>query len=191
MLILLSQPDFHPGEAGTVNDLMARFPELLFHLRKPGSELARYEQLLNAIDAEHYPRVVLHQHYDLSHTHTVKGVHLSAAEHRSGIAHPINVISTSFHSLEEAVPERDNFTYFFCSPVFPSISKPGHKSNENWDITKRPQVFREKAVALGGIDIGTIDEAKKLGFLHFAVLGAVWHSPAPESVLEELFTVMG
>jgi thiamine-phosphate pyrophosphorylase len=185
MLVLISHPDYFAGESRLINALLSAHPSIRFHLRKPGSGVKRYETLLTRIETVHHPRVVIHQHQALKDRYTLKGVHLTSAD-RNEQAVPDNVVSTSFHAAEEADSLTEAYDYFFCSPVFQSISKPGYVRAERWDISGQNAAFREKAVALGGITAKNIPEAAALGFRHFAVLGAVWNAEDPLTALREI-----
>ena len=188
MLVLFTHPETFPGEADLLNRMLAEHSELTVHLRKPGWDPVQTAQLLSAIDDTFHQRIVLHRHHELLERYTLKGLHVTADDRRQRPLSPF-VLSTSFHSLEEAVPEGHRFRYFFCSPVFQSISKPGYTGTENWDISGQPEEFRVKAIALGGIESTTIQQARLKGFRHFAVLGAVWQSGDPETALRELLSI--
>ena len=189
MLVLLSHPEQYPGEADLLNRMLAANGQFGFHLRKPGMERVSFEQLLSAIDAVHHPRIVLHQHHELVDRYELKGIHFTAADRQEKAAND-RVVSTSFHSLAEAQENEESYDYFFCSPVFPSISKPGYAGTEAWNISGTSAAFRKKAVALGGIDSNTLVSAKERGFLHYAVLGAVWQDDNPEQSLLKLLTTV-
>jgi thiamine-phosphate pyrophosphorylase len=185
MLVLLTHPEIFPGEADLLNRMLAEHSGLTVHLRKPRWNRVQTAQLLSAIGAIFHKQIVLHRHHELLEHYTLKGLHVTAEDRKRLPLSPA-AISTSFHSLEEALHAGDSFRHFFCSPVFQSISKPGYTGTENWDISGQPEKLRAKAVALGGIDSTTIQQARLKGFRHFAVLGAVWQSGDPEMALREL-----
>jgi len=186
MLILLSTPDDYPNEGALLNRMFEANHNLRFHLRKPASDIRECEQLLKSIDSAYHGNIVIHQHHELINDYALKGLHLTAAARTASGLTGVSIISTSFHTLEEAQQEAGNFVYFFCSPVFPSISKAGYSGTENWDISAATDSFRKQAVALGGINSSKSEELKALGFRNQAVLGAVWQSPDPETALPEL-----
>ncbi len=185
MLILLTSPENVPNEAALLNHMLGADPYFGLHIRKPDSDPNTVEKLLSAIDPVHHHRIVLHQHYELLKRYDLKGIHLPEAVRKSHDA-PESAVSTSFHSLPEALEDGKSFAYFFCSPVFPSISKEGLSPTEQWDLTTTDNAFRNKAVALGGVDLNRVEALHQLGFHHAAVLGAVWQSPHPEQALAVL-----
>lgn len=186
MIILFTYPESVHNETILLNRFMEQHPSLIVHLRKPTMDQASFKQLIREIAPEFHARIVLHQHHDLDAHYVFKGVHFTEA-HR--LQHPIHprVVSTSFHRTEDARNEYADFSYCFCSPVFPSISKTGYVPVETWDITAESADFRSKAVALGGIDLSRLQSVRERGFEHIAVLGAIWHDPQPESALDQLF----
>jgi thiamine-phosphate pyrophosphorylase len=186
MLILLTSPENHPNEALLLNRMLENHPELIVHLRKPSMDKLSCEKALGGISSQFHSQIVLHQHHDLMDYYAIKGVHFTENDRNKRTRHP-NVMSTSFHKLSDAQTIGMTYDYFFCSPVFSSISKAGYEPTENWDISGDSEEFREKAVALGGIDISGMERARKLGFRHFAVLGAVWQSENPAIALDKLF----
>lgn len=186
MIILFTQPAFAAGEALLLNRFLEQQPSLIAHLRKPGSERPAYEQLIQEIHPAFHSRLVLHQYHELDSQYALKGIHFTETDRLTGTYHP-RVVSTSFHRMEDALQAPESLTYFFCSPVFPSISKEGYVPTEDWTIVNTSPLFRSKAVALGGIDASRLEPVRQRGFEHIAVLGAIWQAPQPETALAELF----
>lgn len=162
---------------------------VLFHLRKPESEEKDLLELLKSIDPAHYDRIVLHQHHDLCDQFLLKGAHLTE-NMRKTLSQCNGIISTSFHSLSEARKYGSAYTYFFCSPVFPSISKIGYSCNEDWSILNESEDFRSRAVALGGIEPSRKKELDELGYRNYAILGAVWYSEEPVESFKRLADIL-
>jgi thiamine-phosphate pyrophosphorylase len=186
MIILFSPPGTFPNEAEHINRMLEQHPLLTFHLRKPEADRVTYEKNLGEIKPEFHPRVVLHQHHELSDFYDVKGVHFTERHRAEHTLHP-KVVSTSFHTLTDAQNAGMVYDYFFCSPVFPSISKHGYEPSETWNITNDSETFREKAVALGGIDRSRLPQVKAKGFRHIALLGAVWQVSDPAEALGVIY----
>lgn len=186
MILLITEPEFRADESLLLNRMLEKHPELLVHLRKPESDRAAMEQLLEHISPEYYSRIVIHQHHELLQHFPLKGLHQTTADREK---HPEKrAISTSFHTLSEALESQDKYQYFFCSPVFPSISKPGYHTSENWMILRQSADFRKKAVALGGITSGKLHTVFGLGFRNVALLGAVWQHSDPAQAIDDLYS---
>jgi thiamine-phosphate pyrophosphorylase len=182
MIILFTPPENQPDETPLLNRMLEAHPSLIVHLRKPSLDRFSYERALGGITPRFHPQVVLHQHHSLADLYDVKGVHFTESYRGVHTLHP-KVVSTSFHRLSDAQNTGMVYPYFFCSPVFSSISKEGYEPTENWDISEASAAFREKAVALGGIDVSRLEEVRSRGFHHVAVLGAVWQAERPERVM--------
>ncbi len=180
MIILISEPEIIVNEAEVYTEVFKELPELRVHWRKPDSKLEDSIAFFNSIPSTCVKNFVVHQHYELMDRFELAGIHVKSNDHKNTYQ---NVISTSWHFGDKINP--DPYTYFFCSPVFDSISKPGYKGTK-WNISSSENEIREKAVALGGIDTGNISRAKELGFRNFAVLGAVWKAEDPIAKIKEL-----
>ncbi len=186
MLIVISAPELIPHEKEIVKMMLRSEPEVRFHWRKPGGALLEGHKLLDTLDSEELKRVVLHQDHELQQYFPEVGLHQKSGSHngsetateRFGNGYSA-FVSTSFHSAEEVLQCGDSYRYFFCSPVFPSISKQGYAPSNNWNTGLFPSELKQKAVALGGISIETLPEAHQKGFRHFALLGAVWQHGDP------------
>ncbi len=165
---------------------MLRLDETLrFHLRKINWSKEAYFEYLQEINPLFYSRISIHDFHDLQLNFPSIGLHYKEArreEYYKGKTQD----STSFHSKKEAIEFGGDFNYFFCSPVFKSISKKNYVSNVNWDIHNWDGILKKKAVALGGIDASTIEKARLLGFENIAVLGTIWMNKNPLEAFNEI-----
>lgn len=186
MLILISQPFFFPEETARTEQFLLHHPELRFHLRKPSATEQACEEFLCQLPETLHSRIVVHQHFGLYEKLGLHGIHLNEQLRQQQGSVDISAVSTSFHTTQDVLTAGNTYSYFFCSPVFDSISKKNYPANPDWDINGFPEVIRQKAVALGGISPETIAETKNKGFRHAAVIGAVWQSAQPGEVLREL-----
>lgn len=182
MIVLITSPENRNREATFWNEAMAQFP-ILLHLRKPNYLPAEYEALLLQIDSHFRDRIVLHQHHQLAKKYAVKGVHLTENNRKNTVFDMSNAISTSFHNLEDAKNNIASYEYAFCSPVFQSISKTAYFPSENWHLEKT--ILKEKAVALGGVEVKQFSNLRKRGFKHIALMGAVWQAKNPILALKK------
>lgn len=175
LFISITHPEFLQNEAGIINELFRNGLPLL-HVRKPGSSTEEMEELLCEIPPVHHPRIVIHQHYELIESYSLKGIHLPETERRKNKGKRTRVISTSFHNTDELVNCSDNYEYVFLSPVYDSISKPGYSAKFKKDaIIDALSKTKQKVIALGGIQPGNIIEAHEMGFYGAASLGGVWY----------------
>jgi thiamine-phosphate pyrophosphorylase len=184
MLVLLSAEKPVENEQNILRKLFSMESSFLFHYRRPNEHWGDSQNWLNFFTTNEISRIVIHQNHELAKMLEVKGLHATETI-RKGRSDS-NYLSTSFHSLDEAQKNHHSYPYFFCSPVFQSISKEDYSPKESWDISFLTLEFKSKAFALGGINVQTISLAKNKGFINFAVLGAVWQSPDRVKSFQEI-----
>ncbi len=182
MIILISPAENIENEISMVNEMLTFNSNFYYHLRKPESDIEVGRKYLKQIADENLKRVVIHQNYELMNEFNLKGVHLKSGKISET---PLKITSKSYHLGDEI--ESENLEYFFCSPVFDSISKKDYPAQE-WNINDWNTEDKLKAVALGGINANNIKSAQEKGFENFAFLGAVWNSQNPINSFKELLT---
>lgn len=194
-LIVISDPEFIPGEHEVINGLFDSGLEI-FHLRKPGADQKQLKTFLKEIKPKYLSRIVLHQQYQLVGTFNLKGVHLKEPFYQSlseadlkemiaGFKKKNLQVSASVHNPADLNLFKQKLSYCTLSPVFESISKEGHCSDYN--LLDLPETHQD-IVALGGVDRETIVKLNDKGFLGFALLGALWqpyrHKRNPMELIE-------
>ena len=175
-LIIITHEQVFPGEADIINLLFGKGMETL-HLRKPSCNEDELSSLLRKTDPQYHHRIVLHDHFSLLESFSLKGIHLNK---RNPFLPDITVhsVSKSCHSLKE-IQQADYFDYLFLSPVFDSISKSGYRrgfTREQLEEASKQKIIRKDIIALGGISSTTIPLARHYGFGGVAVLGALWEN---------------
>jgi thiamine-phosphate pyrophosphorylase len=170
------------SEEGSLINALFRSGLELLHIRKPGYTLIEVRDLISSISVDFHPRIVIHNHYELSQDFHLKGIHLPENVRREKKNNETaKVISTSFHSLDDILIEKRRFEYAFLSPVFSSISKEGYQPCLNIqqikDFLAHPVPF--PLVALGGITDKNIMEVRDMGFNGAACIGYIWESQNP------------
>ena len=174
--IAITLPQFFPGEAQAITTLLRDGGYWRVHIRKPDASASQIEALLADIPAELYPRLSLHDHFDIAQRRHLGGIHLNR---RNPIA-PVSwsgLISRSLHAIDEI----DAFTYdyAFLSPIFPSISKPGYIAHFDFDALR--SAVNNRIFALGGITPARFSQIEALGFGGAAMLGNVWRAQVDAS----------
>lgn len=160
-----------------------------YHLRKPAWDRARLAAHVRAIPAEFHPRLVLHTHHDLAAEFTLGGLH-----HRGKTDIPVRsfpappLTSLPIHDLPALRATLSLPVRLLLSPIFPSLSKPGHApAFDHADLRAvLAPPHRAEVIALGGIDASRLADCRALGFDGAAALGAVWLSPDPVAAFTEL-----
>lgn len=167
LVIAITPPYFFSEEAEKINSILSEDRARFVHIRKPGADKDEIKSLLSNINPDFHKRLKLHDHFSLIDNYDLGGIHLNS---RNPIPYPgAKSISISFHSLEE-IDNKDNYDYFFLSPIFDSISKSGYKAT--FDLDKLPQIIKgRKAIALGGVTPEKFSLLKSLGFQGAALLG--------------------
>ena len=185
MLIVISDSDFKPDEAGIVNELFHAGLDL-FHIRKYGTNEESLWELISQVHPENHSKLVLHHNHEWGKEIGLNRFHYSETdrkkweeENRIGVNNEL-VYSTSVHNLKDYNELPPHFSYAFLSPVFDSISKEGYKAVK-FDLSKR-QNEKTKLIGLGGIQADNVQQVFEMGFDGAALLGAIWNSDDPVNI---------
>lgn len=156
------------------------------HLYKPGFSVDAIYEWLDQIGHNCWPHITLHV-YEQWVTATVGGYHLSRAylQHHSlgeTVARMLHgqTISVSAHHPQDWVQWKDTVHAVVISPVFESISKPGHFPVElldTWKETFTAHPGKAEKVALGGITPESVPALQEAGFDTIALSGWLWQQP--------------
>jgi thiamine-phosphate pyrophosphorylase len=161
-----------------------------YHVRKPAWDRGRLAVWLRAVPDELHPRLVLHTHHELADDFALGGLH--ERENTGSPRHAF--ISRACHDLAALRAAFGQASRVLLSPVFPSISKPGHAPDSRLPraaialaLAQRTSSERQtEVVALGGVNASRIEHCRALHFDGAAVLGAVWLQPDPVAAFNEL-----
>ncbi|MDR2918086.1 MAG: thiamine phosphate synthase [Tannerella sp.] len=185
-LIVITTERILENEAYAINQLFECGLQVL-HFRKPHASLGETERILKDIDPSFYPRIVLHDHFQLVEIFDLKGIHIN--RRNPGIYHKPGIsVSCSCHSLDEVVTSR-KYDYMFLSPVFDSISKIGYRkgfTTQQLYEAGMKGIINEQVIALGGITPENIPEISQYGFGGIAVLGVLWGDFENDGSVDEL-----
>lgn len=193
-IIVISAPDFLPGEAAAVTALLDAGAWRV-HVRKPEADAESIARLLEHIPAALYSRISLHDHHELAARFGVGGVHLNSRNPSvpDGFG---GMVSRSCHSIAELSQYSSVCDYMFLSPIFDSISKSGYASRFSLEeirrrivagsdvATARMDVMSSdgncrsvdwgRVFALGGVCPDNVRLLEDVGFGGAAVLGCIW-----------------
>lgn len=193
--IVITSPDFLPGEASLIDELFRHGVDTL-HLRKPNASEVDCARLIESIPREWRGRIVVHDHHRLCQRYGLQGVHLNSRNpYPPSDFHP-STVSASCHSLAEVEWRKGDCDYVFLSPIFDSISKRGYRA------AYQPQELRQAAetglidgrvVALGGVSLDGIDQLRQWRFGGAAFLGDVWSRAGNDFIahIDELRSRLG
>ena len=156
------------------------------NLRHPGIDSVALRNILDGIPHRNMARVSLHGCHELAREYGT-GIHLNS---RNPVA-PENFsgsLSISCHSIEEAT-RASGKQYYFISPVFPSISKPGYQpviALDDYRKAFRNGYLDHRAVALGGVAPQNIHLLNEIGFNAVAMLGYVWNGSSERDIINKI-----
>ncbi len=183
-LIVITSEKNITGEALLINELFNAGMQLL-HVRKPANSLEELRTLLSSISNRFHSKIVIHNRYELTNEFNLKGIHLSETKRKERNSNSLkNIVSSSFHRLDELLQDKINFEYVIYSPVFQSISKQGYTPSVKPEILKdflksNKNKIKYPVIALGGITGDNIMQAVKLGFNGAACIGYIWENSNP------------
>lgn len=199
-LLLISPEDHDERELPALPRLFA-LGLAHYHLRKPEWDRARLAAWLRALPAEFHPRIILHTHHELAADFAVGGLHF-----RRSTDIPVRAFRSSppftsraCHDLGTLRAALGHHDRILLSPIFPSLSKPGHAPSPALAHTAIAAALaarttaerRTEVVALGGIDAARLPTCRALGFDAAALLGAVWLRPDPVAAYQHLLSTTG
>ena len=208
-LVVISPEHDDPRETTVLGELFAAGLER-YHVRKPAWSRSRLEAWLHTLPHTWRPRLVLHQHHELVAELELGGVHFrdevgrvvpNAPSQRSRMAEERRVkdnapclTSRSCHDLGTLRAALGHYDSVFFSPVFPSLSKPGHGEHADFPsdelvallAARTPAKRRTSILALGGVTPARMPAVRALGFDGAAVLGAIWLAADPVAAFCEL-----
>ena len=173
--IVITSPDFVPGEAFFIDKLFGHGLDLL-HLRKPGASADECRDLLERIPERWRGQVVLHEHFELAEAYGAHGIHLNRRNPQAPEGYGGSV-SCSCHSLEEVAASKPRRQYVFLSPIFDRISKVGYAAafpEEQLRQAAKERLIDRQVVALGGVTATNIAALRAWHFGGAAFLGDVW-----------------
>lgn len=174
--IAITSPDFLPGEASAIVMLLQSGINIV-HLRKPQADVSACRKLIEEIPPQYYPRIVLHQHFELCNKYHLRGIHLNSRNSTIPVQFEGH-ISCSCHSFQEVKEKKGKVDYVFLSPIFDSISKQGYQSAftiESLQQAQQEGIIDSKVIALGGITANKIPVLRSLSFGGAALMGDLWN----------------
>ena len=188
-IIVITSPEFIPGEVSLINTLMEGGVWRM-HIRKPQASLEEVRQLIQGIDSRWHERLSLHDHYELAMEYGC-GIHLNARNPQPPGGWQ-GMVSASCHSIEEVEEKKGMCDYVFLSPIFNSISKQGYAaafSEEQLREASLTGIIDKRVMALGGVTPKRLPEIESRGFGGAAFLGHVWNQAEGESFRCDLDTI--
>lgn len=188
-LIIISSPNPVSSEISKVVTLLKSGLQQ-FHIRKPNFNDLDMMNYITSIPKEYRKYLVLHSHYHLAKDYNLKGIQVGKyriAEAKAYKNH-FSYFGYSAHSFSEITEHKENYSHFFLSPIYNSISKAEYKANFSKDEigTFLKNNSETNIIALGGIHTQNSKECFSLGFKGIALLGAIWGQEDPLAAYHEI-----
>ncbi len=173
---IISPPKTNSNEIEIVNHLL-KDHDITFHLRKPDYTENELKNYLRQINSDCHSKITIHNNHQLIHHFNLKGIHFTSYNRND--LHKYQTLkcckSISTHSFNEIVESEFSYDYYFLSPIFESVSKPGYGGNSfNEENLKSFLDLYPNVVALGGVNSNNIKKVDQLGFYGAAILGTFW-----------------
>ncbi|MCM0664845.1 thiamine phosphate synthase [Flavobacterium tyrosinilyticum] len=185
-MIVITNPFFIEDETQILHSLLEEGLYSL-HIRKPDFSEVEMAKFIHQIKLEFRTNLVLHSHHQLAEDLGIERFHFSEKDRKEFPARfpkpcrfKCESISTSTHSIEDFNSLETKFNYAFLSPVFKSISKENYSPEKDlFEEIKSRKNHKTKMVALGGIDLESIQKTLENGFDDVALLGTIWKNENP------------
>jgi thiamine-phosphate pyrophosphorylase len=175
-------PDEHAVVSAMFDEGLERY-----HLRKPRWSVSQFTAWLSELHPVWRPLVVIHQHHQIAPLLGVGGRHWPENEAPAIPPFVGGSASRSCHTLAALAVSLGCYDSVLVSPLFTSLSKPGHGPSGKLPeqelktlLTERTDAERRTMVyALGGVTGENVARCAELGFDGVAVIGAVWQAANP------------
>jgi len=188
MILVITPESPVQNEADHINEMFQEGLDLL-HIRKPGITRERMIDFINEINQAFYPRLVLHNHFDLGKEFAISRLHFREHDRKENVYQSLThgyIISTSVHEIATYNTLEKDWEYSFVSPFFPSISKKGYGEHSTvMEDIKQRNNLEVRLIALGGIHPGNIQNVFDAGADGAALLGAIWESDEPVNIFKK------
>ncbi|WP_313368623.1 thiamine phosphate synthase [Sphingobacterium mizutaii] len=187
MIIVVSPNSNYPNEPLHVNNMLDNGLEL-FHFRKYGSSDELALEYLDNINVCQRRKIVLHSHHHLASEFTdIERLHFNSYDRMREKQMEFNGnfrLSTSTHSIQEFNELKKTWSYAFLSPIFQSISKPGHGvENSVFEDIELKDNANVDLIGLGGIEYQNMERVLAKGSNGIALLGSIWNQIDPTDYL--------
>lgn len=160
------------------------------HIRKPTSPVDAVARLLQDIPEPFHARLILHEHFDLTHRFGIGGIHLNRRNsHKPTDYH--GKIGRSCHTLDEVAHSVDT-DYCFLSPIYNSISKVGYMArftDKDLEQAACDGIIGPHVYALGGITPHNLPQLQRYGFGGAAFLGYLWNDLTLHNLPERVYSL--
>lgn len=175
-LILMTPPYFFTEEHQILNALFDEGLELL-HIRKPDSAPVYSERLLSLIRDNYHKRIVVHDHFYLSHEYRLRGIHLNQRNTQLPDNYKGQISCTCHTALELASRTKMCDYVFLAPPIAPEGQQTDatYFSPEQLSVFAAHRVIGKKVMAFGHMTLDHVSMLRDYGFGGIVILGDLWN----------------
>lgn len=163
---------------------------MTYHLRKTRFSTRELRNFIAEIPEKYHNRIVIHTHHELARRFNLKGVYISRSHKKRRYRTWFNLLCTrmtgkkilvsqTVRSIESMLDHHPLYDYVFLSPVFDSLSGNYQAAFTEGELRNVMKQTKYHTIARGGIHVGTIAEAHKLGFKGVAFYSGIWKKEKP------------
>jgi thiamine-phosphate pyrophosphorylase len=182
MIIVVTAEQDIDNELQSINSILDTGLKLL-HVRKYNFSDDDMCQFIHGIDPQYRNRLVMHSHHHLAEMLNLNRLHFNEKDRKAKKQDQYSKViirSTSVHSIADFNQLDKQWSYALLSPMFSSISKPGHgKEHTVRHELKLRNNQQVQLIGLAGIHDENIIPLYEDGVDGVALLGAIWNSDQP------------
>ncbi|MCW3072663.1 MAG: thiE [Bacteroidetes bacterium] len=190
-LIVISSSGQVDNEVEIVTQLFEAGLET-FHIRKHKLSTRKMKEFIAAIPKHFHNRIVIHSHHKLARKFNLKGVHLTKSHKKKNwrtwltlklirLKNSNIILTTSYSTIGQVLATKQdyNYDYVFLSPIFDNFNSRFQGGFTEHSLKSALQKTSLKIVARGGVDIVSIENAKRIGFDGMAFYSSLWKKKDP------------
>ncbi len=190
-LIVMSSSSSIENEAQIVTQLFEAGLET-YHLRKLKLSTNQMKGFIQQIPEHFHNRIFIHSHHNLASMFKLGGIHLTSTHKKKKyktwlsiklikLKNPDIKITTLFKNIGHLF-ETDHkyvYSYVFLSPIFDSVSSKFQSGFTEHSLHSAMQKTKFNVIARGGIEVSSVEKAKRINFNGLAFYSSIWKSNNP------------
>jgi thiamine-phosphate pyrophosphorylase len=190
-LIVISSSTDIENEVQIVTQLFEAGMET-FHIRKHRLSTRKMKEFIAAIPTHFHNRIVIHSHHKLARKFKLKGIHLTKSHKKKKwrtwlilklikLKNPDIILTTSYSTIGQILATKQDYDYdyVFLSPIFDNFNSKFQGGFTEHSLRSALQKSPLEIVARGGVDIVSIENAKRIGFAGLAFYSSLWKKKNP------------
>jgi thiamine-phosphate pyrophosphorylase len=138
------------------------------------------DEYISNVSPDYHKNIILHSHFELLDKYNLKGIHVSTiTPPEISVSLSTCIYKSTFcYNLNDMASRDVEFDQIIIGPIFKSISNPNYYDcRYNHEVLRRffqQNNFKNKIIAIGGIDEVSAKIAISLGFSGVVALGSIW-----------------